>query len=227
MECAGCDERFLSSVSASSRLSADLPAEAKAIISRSYNVANNVYLDTLSRLSIHPVFSSTILVCYKSLFPELIARWPTFASTAQIAAGFGRVLPVVPYLTEVAEYLLLVRPEGQGVFLRTALGLSSVAALEACSVPADTVLENLLSLNRLLCFRRDTFLPLVDAATLYNLLHHSHQAVRYVVIRILCIYLRAADAAQEEMLVKYGVGKHSEMVLGPWEGRDVDYGFLM
>jgi midasin len=226
MECAAFDERFRSAVSVSTRLSAQLPVEARAIVERPCNAANNVYLETLARLSIHPVFSSTILACYEPLFPELVVRWPTFASAAQIAAGFGGILPVVPYLVEVAEHLLS-QPDRK-TSLWAAFGLSSAPTTEeVCMVPAAPALEILLSLHRLLSFRRDAFLPLVDTATLYHLLHHTHRAVRYVVVRMLCIYLGAADAAQEEMLNKYGVGKHSEKILGPWEGRMVDYGFLM
>jgi len=226
MECAAFDQRFLDAVSLSSELTAALPAEAQVIVSQTCNATSNIYLDTLSRLSIHPVFCSTILACYEPLFPELVARWRTFASTAQIAAGLGRVLPVVPYLVEVAECLLL-STDGQR-FLPAALGLGSVSSgEEACALPHTAALEALLALNRLLCFKRDTFLPLVDTTTLYHLLKHTHSAVRYVAIRILCIYLKAADDAQEEVLEKYGVGRRSGAVLGPWEGRDVDYGFLM
>jgi midasin len=227
MECAGFDERFLSAISLSSSLSAHLPVGARTILSRSCDVTNHVYLETLSQLSIHPIFSSTILACYEALFPELVARWPTFATTAQIAAGLGRILPVVPYLVDMAEYLLQSQLEEQK-FLAVVLGLSDgVTHEEVCSLPTELAVESLLSLHRLLCFRRDTFLPLIDTTNLYPLLHHPHQAVRYVAVRILCIYLKAADAAQEEILEKYGVGKRAEKVLGPWEGRDVDYGFLM
>lgn len=228
MECAAFDERFIAAVSLDSVLSAQLPPEAHAILSRpDARSTNNVYLETLSRLSIHPIFSSTILSCYEPLFPELVARWPTFASAAQIAAGFGRILPVVPYLVEVAEFLLMSSREKAG-FLAIALGLGSDATLtQVCALPTELALENLLSLYRLLCFRRDTFLPLVDTTILYHFLQHPHQAVRYVAIRVLAIYLKVADAAQEEMLEKYGVGRRGEKVSGPWEGREVDYGFLM
>jgi midasin len=227
MECAGFDERFLSAISLSSSLSAQLPVGARAILSRSCDATNHVYLETLSRLSIHPIFSSTILACYETLFPELVARWPTFATTAQIAVGFGRILPVVPYLVDMAEYLLQAQLE-ERKFLAVVLGISDgVTREEVCSLPMELVLESLLSLHRLLCFKRDTFLPLVDTTNLYHLLHHSHRAVRYIAIRVLCINLKAADAAQEKMFEKYGVGRCSEKVLGPWEGRDVDYSFLM
>lgn len=227
MECASFDQRFLSAVSQSTVLTAALPVEAQAIVSQLCDLtSSNVYLETLSRLSLHPVFCSTILACYEPLFPELVARWPTFAHTPQIAAGFARVLPVVPYLVEVAECLLLER-DGKR-FLLEALGLDAECSQdEVCAVSHMVALEALLALNRLLCFKRDTFLPLVDTTTLYHLLHHGHRAVRYVAIRILCIYLKVADAAQEEMMEKYGVGRLSEAVLGPWEDRDVDYGFLM
>jgi midasin len=227
MECAAFDEQFLSKINSESRLNTLLPNEARAIIEQSYKATNDVYLETLARLSIHPVLSSTILACYAPLFPELVVRWPTFASAAQIAVGFGNVLPVVPYLVEVAEHLLLAHPDRKRS-LWAEFGLSSAPTPEeVSSVRVGSALEILLALHRLLSFRRDEFLPLVDTPTLYHLLGHTHRAVRYAAVRILCIYLKAADAAQEEMLDKYGVGKNSEKVLGPWDGREVDYGFLM
>lgn len=224
MECAELDRQFLS---AACSLPAQLPVEAQAVLSQPCLAANDVYLDTLSRLALHPVFSSTVLTHYEPLLPELVARWPSFATAAQMAAGTARILPVVPHLVELAEHLLL-SGLGEQAFLAMALGLADGAAREdVWSLPAGLVLETLLSLNRLLCFRRDAFLPLVDPTNLYRLLGHPHRAVRYVAIRVLCIYLKAADSAQEEMLESYGVGRRSEKVLGPWEGREVDYGFLM
>jgi midasin len=227
MDCAAFDEQFASALSASSYLTAEFPVEARGIISRSCDAPNNVYLETLAKLSVHPVFSSAILTCYESIFPELVARWPTFASRAQIAAGFGRVLPAVPYLCEVAEYFLLSQPAGNS-FLTSALNLSRESTrAQFCSLPASSALETLLALHRLLCFRRETFLPLVDARILYHLLHHSHRPVPYLAVRILCIYLGASDVAQERMLETYGVGRCSKRIEGQWEGREVDYWFLM
>ncbi|KAA8902703.1 hypothetical protein FN846DRAFT_920132 [Sphaerosporella brunnea] len=88
-------------------------------------------------------------------------------------------------------------------------------------------MEILLSLHRLLCFKRDAFIPVIDKVTLRHLLNHSHRAVRSMVVRILCVHLKAPDAAQGEMLDKYGIGRHSETVLGPRQGCEVDYGFLI
>ncbi|KAA8897801.1 hypothetical protein FN846DRAFT_910245 [Sphaerosporella brunnea] len=226
MECAAFDERFLAALNVAANLNARLPAEARAIIESPCD--SNVYLETLSRLAIHPVFSSTMLACYAPLFPELVARWPTFASPAQMAVGFGGVLPVVPYLVEVTEHLLLAHPDRKKSIWAEFRLTAAPTPEEVCSVVrVGSAMEILLSLHRLLCFKRDAFIPLIDTVTLYHLLHHSHRAVRYMVVRILCIYLKAADAAQDEMLDKYGVGRHSETVLGPWQGREVDYGFLI
>ena len=218
MECAAFDRRFLS---AACSLPAQLPVDAQAVLSQPCLAPNAVYLDTLSRLALHPGFSSAVLTHYEPLLPELVARWPSFATAAQMAAGTARILPVVPYLVELAEHLLLSGLAEQP-FLAAALGLADLRSL-----PPEPVLETLLSLNRLLCFRRDAFLPLVNPTNLYPLLGHPHRAVRYLAIRVLSIYLKAADSAQEEILQSHGVGRRSEKVLGPWEGREVDYGFLM
>jgi midasin len=149
-----------------------------------------------------------------------------FASPIQLCIGLGRILPVVPHLVELAEYLLLSNL-GASPFLPGALGLHvKFTPEEVCSLNADQALEILLSLHRLLSTKHETFLALLDSATLCHLRYHPHRAVRYMAVRLLCRCLKATESAREDMLQNYGVGKHSEKILGVWEGREVDYGFL-
>ena len=108
MDCSKFDQRFLSSPLISS-----LPPDAISIISSSARVDNGLYLNTLSRIAVNPNFTSLILTCYEPIFTDLVARWRGFATVEQLAAGFARVLPVVPFLVDFAEEFLLRSGPGE------------------------------------------------------------------------------------------------------------------
>ncbi|PWW78362.1 midasin [Tuber magnatum] len=137
----------------------------------------------------------------------------------------------MPFLADIAEeFLLCPGPdETSPEFLTTMERLSDELRSEELSAVGhgERSLDTLLSLYRLLCFRRKAFLGLVDANVLYGLVRHKCLPIRYLSVRILSIYLGAADRAQELMFSGFGVGGTTEeKVLGLWEGREVDYGFL-
>jgi len=227
MDCSKSDQRFLSSPLISS-----LPPDAISIISGSTRVDNGLYLDTLSRIAVNPSFTSLILICYEPIFADLVARWREFATVEQLAAGFARVLPAVPFLADLAEEFLLHSGPGETApgFPTRMERLSDELRLEELSAVGhgEKSLDMLLSLHRLLCFRREGFLGLVNADVLFGLMRHKYLPVRYLSVRILSIYLKAADRAQEAMFSRFGVGGTAkEKVLGLWEGREIDYGFLM
>ncbi|KAL7273036.1 AAA ATPase midasin [Rhizina undulata] len=225
MDCSACDHRLLSS----DRVS-DIPAKAAAVIARSTPASNDSYLNTLSALALSPAFTSLILTCYEPVFPDIVARWRGLASPEEAAAAFARVLPVVPYLADLAEeFLLPCSADGSRTFLSSISHLSPQSdAATVAAVPAAAAQDILLSLHRLLCFKRTPFISLVNPANLFPLLRHPNRAVRYLTIRILCIFLKAADHIQDELFNQYGVGDNSEeKVTGEWEGIEIDYGFLI
>jgi midasin len=224
MDCTTFDQRLLSSPFVSS-----LPLDALAIISGSVQVDNGRYLDTLARVAIQPSCTSLILTYYEPIFPDLVARWGNFASVEKVLAGFGRVLPVIPHLSEMAEEFVLhspalASPKFLSIISCPSLG-PSVREISAAS--DDETLDMLLSIHRLLCFRRNSFLGLVNPENISMFLEHRSRAIRYLSVRILCIFLKASDAAQEEMFTKHSVGGADERVMGLWEGKEVDYGVLM
>ena len=126
---------------------------------------------------------------------------------------------MVPYLADMAEFFLLQTPGAEKPYF-----LNITNAESASNGPATP--EALLGLHRLLCFKRDSFLPLVDSANLYTLLQNESRPTRYLAIRILCMFLSVADAMQETLFEKHGVGRNSDAILGTWEGQEIDYGFL-
>ncbi|KAK8172473.1 LOW QUALITY PROTEIN: hypothetical protein BKA80DRAFT_318585 [Phyllosticta citrichinensis] len=81
----------------------------------------------------------------------------------------------------------------------------------------------LLGLFRLLICDTEAFSKTIPPLSLQPLLVHTTLPIRYLAVRCLCLCLRAADAAMEDLISKY-VGK--EAVLGVWEGKNIDYRFL-
>lgn len=214
MDCTGFDARLLSSPLASS-----LPKDVLELLSESLPVDNQHYLNTLARLAIDPAFTELIFVCYEPLFADLAARWRGLARPEQIAAAFARVLPVAPYLAGLAEEFIMHQPVAAGDYFLALLNETQVAA--GC-------VDVLLAYWRLASFRPDAFRGIVKVENVAALLRHPHAAVRYMAVRAMCVVLNVADAAREDMLREYGVRNDSATaVIGSYEGREVDYGFLV
>ncbi|RPB13613.1 midasin, partial [Morchella conica CCBAS932] len=193
------DAHFLSTASGL------LPPDTIALLS-SRTTSTQLYLSTLSRLALRPDLTAHVFSSYEPLFPDLCARWrDTTTTAAEIACAFARVLPLAPYLADVAEEFL-------------APG----------SIALGDGLEVLLALWRLLVFRRESFVGLVKMESVAPLLKHKEPAVRYLAVRVMCIFLKASDSTREKMFAQYGVGNEAEeKVIGVWEGKEMDYGFLV
>lgn len=220
MDCTSFDTRLLQSPFASS-----LPKDALALLSGSIDADNQLYLNTLSRLAIFPEFTQLIFTCYEPLFPDLAARWKTFAHPEQMAAAFARVLPVAPYLAGLAEEFIMHQSMAPSDYFLAQI--SQLSDEQIAVVDVDLV-DILLSFWRLLCFKREAFLRMVKVENVAPLLKHSVKVVRYMAVRVMGLILKVADAAREDMFKKYGVGNDSEEgVMGFWEGKEVDYGFLV
>ncbi|KAL8689253.1 MAG: hypothetical protein Q9218_005036, partial [Villophora microphyllina] len=182
---------------------------------------NSQYLDALAQLALSPSHTSTVFTTHHALSVELCSRWLS-SSTSSLAsldflAALARVLPVAPYLSPYAEKLLHVQENGYLAKVR------SGRLAEILEIPEASLHVILLALCRLLLFDNEAFAHLVSPAQLQLLLSHSHRPIRYLAIRILCLYLHASESAIEEMLGKY-LGK--EEILGQWEDKTIDYTFF-
>lgn len=216
MDCTVFDARLLSSPLASS-----LPKDVLELLSGSLPVDNQRYLDTLARLAIDPAFTELIFISYEPLFVDLAVRWRGFARPEQIAAAFARVLPVAPYLAGLAEEFIMHQPMAAGDYFLALLGGAPVAMAAGC-------VDLLLAYWRLANFRPAAFRGMVKVENVAALLRHPHAAVRYMAVRAMGVILDVADAAREDMLREYGVRNDSATaVMGSYEGREVDYGFLV
>ncbi|KAI9827912.1 MAG: hypothetical protein M1819_006855 [Sarea resinae] len=195
-----------------------LPAELVEIIQRG---SSREYLDALSAAALEPTLTITLFSYYEPLFADICGRWislPQFtARSGAVLATFGRILPFAPHLAAYAEALLR-RPEGDQLLNALSPDDGQQPML------SDWQLQDLLlAIFRLLVFDNETFGSKLRPSKLQPLLRHECRPIRYLAVRILSLYLHAADAATKRMLDSY-LG--DEAVEGEWEGKDVDYGFL-
>lgn len=214
MDCSWPDEKLLASQDKFSKL----PAELLIVVE---NGSNTEFLDALALAALNPKHTKTIFTYFEPIFTDLCARWMSQAevsvSTLDIVSAFARILPWAPQLAAFVEELVLKRRAG--VFEH----LSSPTAMQLQDLPHHTLHDLLLAVFRLLVFDNPSFAPAIAPLQLQFLLRHEDRCIRYLTIRILCLYLHAADAAMVRMVDQY-LGEES--VEGEYEGHNVDYGFL-
>lgn len=101
--------------------------------------------------------------------------------------------------------------------------LASRNATALTTLPHESLHCLLLALCRLLTFDNQRFARLVSPAQLQALLNHSQQSVRYLAIKIICLYLHASESAMAKILDRHC--SKSE-IAGEWEGKTIDYLFF-
>jgi midasin len=181
------------------------------------------YVDKLANLALDSRYTSTIFTTHEAFFVEICSIWLTRVRAdsaidpVAIVLALTRVLPLAPHLAVYAKELLFRQQPGiLHVF-------SSRSAMALVELPESCLSPLLLALFRLLRFDNEEFAVLISPVQLQLLLSHSQYSVRYLAIRILCLYLHASDAAMEKMIENYC---SQEQILGSWEHLNIDYAFL-
>lgn len=194
----------------------DLPEEASVILR---NGSNAAYLDRLSELALDPQHTTIIFATHEPVFVELCSRWLAASNIDILSAlaTLAKILPLASYLSVYAKALLDRRCNGPVEILRS----RRVTALS--DLPVKQLHTLLLTLCRLLMFDNDAFASAVQPSQLQLLLTHENTHIRYLAIRILCLYLHASDTTLSSMLKSY-VGEAEPA--GPWEEKIIDYTFL-
>ncbi|KAF2086406.1 midasin [Saccharata proteae CBS 121410] len=187
----------------------ELPDELQKLLQQT---SNRQFLQDLTTASLNPRLTDYVFTLFKPVFVEVRASWATH-QPSKVLPAFARVLLFAPYLSDHAEILLSQK-------LETALD-----HVASTSEPNDDnlAIEFLLGLFRLLVFDNETFGKFIQPARLQTFLSHTSRPLRYLAVRVLCLYLHAADAALEEMVAKY-MGE--DAIMGEWEGKNIDYRFL-
>jgi midasin len=170
------------------------------------------FLAQLSRSALDRQYTDLIAVHAHSLVPHCCAEFHSSSDYVAVIAAYARLVSLAPHISEYAE---------------SYLSLHNVD-----SIPDKTLysLEYLCALFRLLRFDRQTFAKFVPFSSIHQLLNHNDRALRYLAIRVLCLYLSAADAALHDMTNKYLAREAGSLdlvaPLGSWEDKEIDYRLL-
>ncbi|OAL48241.1 midasin [Pyrenochaeta sp. DS3sAY3a] len=187
---------------------------------RNKRAGKMVDMEALARDALKPDATDDIFVQSGDLFTEFCARWiQSNTETESKIAAFGRILPLAPHLAEHVERFL------------ARVSNSSILGSQESGSPGDALalaeelelVEILLGAFRLLSYDCRDFAKYVRPLTLESLFQHSSRVVRYLAVRVFCLYVYAADHATQEMARTY-VGEGE--IEGPWEGKVIDYQFL-
>ncbi|KAF2423707.1 midasin [Tothia fuscella] len=188
-----------------------------AVISKG-SISN--FVAAIAEVALDPRYTDTLFANLEPLFAEICARWTSSIDIKRIIPAFGRIIPFAPHLAEYAEAFLAKSHIAGGGLLDSN---SSSTRDFWTSHTEDEILQILLGSFRLLVVNSGTFAKKFNLSTIKNGLTHTSRPVRFLTIRILCVYLHAADAAMEKMITNYlGV----EAVYGVWEGKSIDFRFL-
>ena len=192
-----------------------LPDEVVEILRRGSNLQ---YLDTISRLALDPAYTDIIFTTHEPLSVEICGRWLSESEFDDFSAliALARVISLIPYSAVYVKRLLSRR---RGILSR--LASQEVTALN--ELPLKTLEKLLLALYRLLRFDNEAFASNVSPAQLQILLRHVSPSVRYISVRILCIYLHASDITLLSITKTY-VGQ--DEINGAWDGQMIDYTFF-
>ena len=196
----------------------DIPEETKAVLCGG---TTSQYLDALATLSLKPRWTDRVFAQFEPLFVDFCQRWRLetdidFTALEQVAA-LARILPLAPHLSLYAQDIACQRGLGEFSTIRS----RNTSALS--DLPEPTLCILLVTIARLLEFDNHGFESLVSPAQIQVLLNNDKTYIRYLALKILCLYLHAADAAFNTMYEKF-IGTH--IPLGPWEGKSIDYRFL-
>ena len=171
------------------------------------------YLNALAALALLPSHTSDIFAYHEPLFVEVCGIWlddPQYRlKPLPILAALTRILPFAPHSAGHAK----------AIFQR----LPSLTITAVSDMVEDELGLLLLVTYRLLVFDNRTFASYVLPATLQILLRHASRYIRYLAIKVLCLYLYAADRAFIQM-VKIYLG--DDEIPGQWEGIAIDYTFF-
>ncbi|KAJ4369376.1 AAA ATPase midasin [Didymella sp. IMI 355093] len=173
-------------------------------------------INALATEALKPGSTDNLFVQYEGLFTEVCARWiQSVVQTENTIAAFGRILPFAPHLSEHVERFAV------HVSQSPYFGLPDTS--RNSDLETSDVVELLLGAFRLLSFDCRTFAQYVRPVAVQHLFQHQDRVVRYLAVRLFCLYVHAADYATQEM-IKRNVGEGE--VEGLWEGQQIDYRFL-
>ncbi|KAI9048877.1 hypothetical protein LZ554_006731 [Drepanopeziza brunnea f. sp. 'monogermtubi'] len=184
------------------------------------------FLDALAVAALKPELTLRLFTRYEDIFADTSARWigreRGGGQDVGVIGAFARALPLAPHLSTFLEKYLesTTTPGNDGPSARIESLWVENNGLDALGLQCILLAAlRLLNLNN-----QNAFSQTISSANIQGYLKHADRGVRYLAVRILC-HLCYASESKLEAMVEEHVGK-SEAVMGDFDGRQVDYGFL-
>lgn len=180
-------------------------------------------LDTLAELALDSKHTCAVFITYESVFVEICSRWREWlrsnsrSDPLAMLAALASILPYAPHLSVFVQDLL--RHQRNGI-LQAFASRNATALIDFSD---ESLHRLLLALCRLLLFDNEEFAASVSPTQLQLLLQHTQQCIRYLAIKLLCLYLHASESAMLKMLGRYCP---EGAIPGKWEDRNIDYTFF-
>ena len=183
------------------------------------------FLDTLAQTALRPSLTLKLFTHFENIFADTCARWiSTGAGNDQINAtieAFARILPLARHLSTYLEKLLRITSPSSQSPLQIPLRINHSNSRELECLNLQRLL---LAVFRLLNLDKEIWGQTLSGSNIQDLLQHANRPIRYLAVRIFCILHSSSDLKLEAMIEAH-VGK-GEAVMGDYDGRLVDYGFL-
>ena len=182
--------------------------------------SNCEFLDALATLALDPKWTACILVAYEPLMVDICNRWLSgrlqVASRLKVVAALASIMPFAPQLSLYTEEAVFRWKycHAQSVMPEEELNLLNMSDAQ--------LLCFLLALTRLLEYNNATYAPIVHPSKMQHLLSHGTASVRYLAVKILCLYLHTSDKAFNEMRQRF---VRDVEVPGSWDAVTIDYLF--
>ena len=193
----------------------DVPQEIFEIIRTG---SNTQYLDMLTKLAFDSKYTPLVFASHQAISFELCVRWLSKSKkdTLPALASLALILPSAPALSVYADALLAQHREHSGV-------LTSEKCTALLGIPTERLGELLLTLFRLLKFDNHRYASAVPVSGLQLLLRNHPPYIRYLSIRVLCLYLYLSDSVMTTMTHTY---IEDGAISGRWDGKVIDYRLL-
>ncbi|KAL2064559.1 hypothetical protein VTL71DRAFT_3696 [Oculimacula yallundae] len=183
------------------------------------------FLDALAVAALKPELTLQLFTRYEDIFADTSARWIGGDSegiqNVGVIGAFARILPLAPHLSTFLEKYLenTTKPGHERQESRIHCLWEEDGGLDVLELQ-----RILLATLRLLNFNSAAFSRTISASNIQHHLKHADTCVRYLAVRIFCQLCSASETKLENMIEEH-VGI-SEAVLGDFDGKSVDYGFL-
>ena len=194
-----------------------LPEEIASLLRHGSNIQ---FLESLAVLALDPRWTSSIFISFEPLFVDICNRWRSGAirqaEPLNVLAALACILPCAPHLSEFVKESIHGEPGGvYHIFF-------SQHITNLSEIPDEKLMCLLLSLTRLMEFDNETYASAISPVKLQSLIGHSQYSIRYLAIKLLCMFLHAQEATFTEMVSRHiGNGE----ICGPWEHEIIDYRF--